>query len=120
MEYAVMLGTVGCRKEDSILGSVWGGWMNWWRRMLAAADRCNQPVIEGRDKSRPFFIWPAPSSNIRPDASRRVAPTGASPRRHASLLPQHTQGLWGYNQTRNRARLTSARCCRTYSTIAQT
>ena len=82
--------------------------------------RCNQPVIEGRDKSRPFFIWPAPSSNIRPDASRRVAPTGASPRRHASLLPQHTQGPWGYNQTRNRVRLTSARCCRTYSTIAQT
>ena len=39
MEYVVMLGTVGCRKEDSILGSVWGGWMNWWRRMLAAADR---------------------------------------------------------------------------------
>ncbi|HZF60882.1 MAG TPA: hypothetical protein VEZ52_04575 [Desulfovibrio sp.] len=39
MEYAVMLGTVGCRKEDSIFGAVWGGWMNWWRRMLAAADR---------------------------------------------------------------------------------
>ena len=95
MEYAVMLGTVGCRKEDSILGSVWGGWMNWWRRMLAAA------VIEGRDKSRPFFIWPAPSSNIRPDASRRVAPTGASPRHHASLLLRYIQDPWDYNQTRN-------------------
>lgn len=63
--------------------------------------RCNQPVIEGRDKSRPFFIWPAPSSNIRPDASRRVAPTGASPRHHASLLLRYTQDPWDYNQTRN-------------------
>ena len=63
--------------------------------------RCNQPVIEGRDKSRPFFIWPAPSSNIRPDASRRVAPTGASPRHHASLLLRYIQDPWDYNQTRN-------------------
>jgi|GEM_PF-6461185 hypothetical protein len=66
MEYAVMLGTVGCRKEDSIL-DICLGWLDELvashagsrRPLLSTAcdtARCNQPVIEGRDKSRPFLF----------------------------------------------------------------
>ncbi len=39
MDNAVLLRPFGWRIEDSVLGSVWDGWMNWWRSMLAAADR---------------------------------------------------------------------------------
>ena len=39
MDNAVLLRPFGWRIEDSVLGSVWDGWMNWWRRMLTAADR---------------------------------------------------------------------------------
>ena len=39
MDNAVLLTPYGWSNEDSVLGTVWDGWMNWWRSMLAAADR---------------------------------------------------------------------------------
>ena len=39
MDNAGLLRPCGWRIEDSVLGSVGDGWMNWWRRMLTAADR---------------------------------------------------------------------------------
>ena len=39
MDNAVLLRPFGWHIEGSVLGSVWDGWMNWWRSMLSAADR---------------------------------------------------------------------------------
>ena len=39
MDNAVLLRPFGWRIEDSVLGSVWDGWMTGWRRLLTAADR---------------------------------------------------------------------------------
>ena len=40
-------------------------------RTACDTARCNQPVIEGRDNSRPFLIWPTPiRAYAHPGASR--------------------------------------------------
>ena len=81
--------------------------------------RCNQPVIEGRDNSRPFLILSGPINNICTSRRLKVAPPCPShPPLSLTSLTTCPKFVGLCSNTQLGHTLTSACCCRPHSPLS--